>query len=101
MEDIYKEGFDLDLLDEIDVEVDMQAYLSEIEVDIDDLSGLDSFSQKRRINYGSDNTYNGSDSYNRHSSTQWYRAMKNQLTRLGLPNDIREEYSQLYKALKH
>ena len=43
MEDIYKEGFDLDLLDEIDVEVDMQAYLSEIEVDIDDLSGLDSF----------------------------------------------------------
>ena len=43
MEDIYKEGFDLDLLDEIDVEVDMHAYLSEIEVDTDDLSGLDSF----------------------------------------------------------
>ena len=43
MEDIYKEGFDLDLLDEIDVEVDMQAYLSEIEIDTDDLSGLDSF----------------------------------------------------------
>ena len=43
MEDIYDEKFDLNTLDRIDVEVDMQAYLSEIEVDTDNLSGLDSF----------------------------------------------------------
>ena len=43
MEDIYDEKFDLNTLDRIDVEVDMQAYLSEIEIDTDDLSGLDSF----------------------------------------------------------
>lgn len=43
MEDIYDEKFDLNTLDRIDVEVDMQAYLSEIEIDTDNLSGLDSF----------------------------------------------------------